>query len=159
MDPEILTDTIIARCSNRYQQVVRVFESFIVTALQVLLILTVTIATVILFALFVSGLRTQVTRIDSLGNLMPVIYKAFSGVLIILLGLELMETLASYFIEYHVKVEVILVVAMIAAGRDIIEIDFAHTPALQLLGYGGLILSLAVGYFVVKKAHALLPPK
>jgi uncharacterized membrane protein (DUF373 family) len=147
------------RLPTRYQQVVRKFVFVAVSALQVLVILTVAIATILLFVLFVNGLRTQVPQIESLANLLTVVQRAFSGILIVLLGLELLETLSTYFSEHHIRVEVILVVAMIAAGRDIIEVDFAHTPGPQLLGYGVLILSLAASYFLVRKAHVRLPPK
>jgi uncharacterized membrane protein (DUF373 family) len=157
MGTEFLDEKISNRLSTRYQQTVRKFEFVAVSALQVLVILTVAIATVLLFVLFINGLRAQVSQIESLANLLPVVQRAFSGILIVLLGLELLETLSTYFSEHHIRVEVILVVAMIAAGRNIIEIDFAHTPGTQLIGYGTLILSLAVSYFLVKKAHAHLP--
>jgi uncharacterized membrane protein (DUF373 family) len=159
MGSESLGEKINDRLSTRYQQIVRKFEFVAVSALQVLLILTVAIATVLLFVLFVNGIRIQVPQIESLANLLPVVQRAFSGIMIVLLGLELLETLRTYFNEHHIRVEVILVVAMIAAGRDIIEVDFAHTPGPQLLGYGVLILCLAASYFLVKKAHAQLPPE
>jgi uncharacterized membrane protein (DUF373 family) len=157
MGAEFLDEKISNGLSTRYQQTVRKFEFVAVSALQVLVILTVAIATILLFILFINGLRAQVSQIESLANLLLVVQRAFSGILIVLLGLELLETLSTYFSEHHIRVEVILVVAMIAAGRSIIEVDFAHTPGPQLIGYGTLILSLAVSYFLVKKAHAHLP--
>jgi uncharacterized membrane protein (DUF373 family) len=157
MSAESLDEKTSDRFSPRFQEVLSKFEFVTVNALQVLLVLTVAIATVLLFVLFADGLRTQVPHIESLANLLPVVQRAFSGILMVLLGLELLETLRTYFSEHHIKVEVILVVAMIAAGRDIIEFDFAHTPGPQLLGYGVLILSLAVSYFVVRKANTDSP--
>lgn len=121
-----------------------------------LVIVTVAIGKALRFVLFINGLRAQVPQIESLANSLHVVQRAFSGILIGLLGLELLETFSTRFSESHIRVEVILVVAMIAAGWNIIEIDFAHTPGPQLIGYGTLILSLAVSYFLVKKAHAHL---
>jgi uncharacterized membrane protein (DUF373 family) len=148
---------VVRESLNRYERITRKFEFVAVTALQTLIMLSVAVGTVALFALFIGALRSQVPQIGSLANLQPLLQRSFSGVLMVLLGLELLETLRTYFDEHHIRVEVILVVAMIAAGRAIIEIDFAHSPGMQLLGYGALMASLAVSYFLVKKAHAHLP--
>jgi len=53
----------------------------------------------------------------------------------------------------HVKLEVILVVAIIAVGRHLIQIDFEHTPGTVLLGISGVMLVLTLGYFIIKKAQ------
>jgi uncharacterized membrane protein (DUF373 family) len=76
-------------------------------------------------------------------------------VLIVLLGLELAETMKSYFASHQIRVEVILIVAIVAVGRHMIQLDFDHAPATEVLGLSALILSLTVGYFLVKKAQAL----
>lgn len=142
--------------SGIYPEIARKFEFVVVTSLQVLIIVAVTVATALLFVLFVGGLRTQLTRIESVAGLQSVLQQTFSGVLIVLLGLELLETLKTYFSEHHIRIEVILVVAIIAIGRHIIQVDFEHTPGLQLLGLGALVLCLTLGYSLVKKANAQL---
>jgi uncharacterized membrane protein (DUF373 family) len=73
-------------------------------------------------------------------------------------GAGTIGNLGTYFNEHHIRIEVVLVVAMISIGRHIIQFDFEHSPALQLFGLGALMLSFALGYFFVKKAHANLPP-
>jgi len=70
-------------------------------------------------------------------------------VLLLMLGLELLETLKTYFKHYHIRTEVILVVAMIAVGRHIIQFDFEHTSGSVLAGMAGLILALAMSYYLV----------
>jgi uncharacterized membrane protein (DUF373 family) len=142
----------------RYQRVVRKVEFAVVTALEVFIMLMVTIATVVLFVLFTSGLRTQLQQMESSTHLQSVLQAGFGGVLTVLLGLELLETLRTYFNEHHIRIEVVLVVAMISIGRHIIQFDFEHSPAVQVFGLGALMLSFALGYFLVKKAHANLPP-
>jgi uncharacterized membrane protein (DUF373 family) len=79
--------------------------------------------------------------------------QSFAGVLIVVLGLELLETLKTYFAEHHVRLEVILVVAIIAVGRHVIQIDFEHTPGTVLLGLSSVILALTVGYFLIKRTQ------
>jgi uncharacterized membrane protein (DUF373 family) len=138
---------------TRYQRFVRGFELVTVTALEVLLMLTVAAATLILIAILLNGLSTRVLQIASLEALQPELEDTFSGVLMVLLGLELLETLKTYFSEHHVRIEVILVVAMIAVGRHLIQIKFESVPALTLIGLGVLIVALSVGYFLVVRAH------
>jgi uncharacterized membrane protein (DUF373 family) len=84
--------------------------------------------------------------------------QSFAGVLTVVLGLELLETLNTYFTEHHVRLEVILVVAIIAIGRHVIQIDFEHTAGTVLLGIAGVILALTLGYFLVKKAQVAVAP-
>jgi uncharacterized membrane protein (DUF373 family) len=74
----------------------------------------------------------------------------------VLLGLELIETLKTYFAEHYVQIEGILIVAMIAAGRHIVQIDFDHLGGPTLVGAAALIVALAVGYFLVESTHMRL---
>jgi uncharacterized membrane protein (DUF373 family) len=134
-------------------KIIRKIEVVTVRALQVLLILIVVIATIILFVLFLSKLRDQAGHIDSVDMLLPVMQRSFAGILTVVLGLELLETLKAYFAEHHIRLEVILIVAIIAAGRHVLEIDFDHTSGIDLLGFSGIIVSLTLGYFLVKRAH------
>jgi uncharacterized membrane protein (DUF373 family) len=53
---------------------------------------------------------------------------------------------------------VILVVAIIAVGRQVILLDFEHASGTVLLGLSGVILALTLGYFLIKKAQAPIAP-
>jgi uncharacterized membrane protein (DUF373 family) len=134
-------------------------EASVVAAMQVLMMLVVLVATFILYQLLLKNLFTQVARIESVDGLLPTLQQSFAGVLTVVLGLELLETLNTYFTEHHVRLEVIVVVAIIAIGRHVIQIDFEHTPGSVLLGISGVILALTLGYFLVKKAQIAVAPK
>jgi uncharacterized membrane protein (DUF373 family) len=142
----------------RSNDVVGKVEATTVLVLQFLIILTVTLSTVMLFVLFANGIRIHLPDIDSAHSLQDILQTAYSGVLMVLLGLELLTTLRAYFTAHHLQIEVILVVAMIAVGRRIIEVDFAKLSGFELLGLGALVVCLAVSYFLVKKTHAELAP-
>ncbi|HVP00294.1 MAG TPA: phosphate-starvation-inducible PsiE family protein [Bryobacteraceae bacterium] len=143
---------------SKQGEFIRKIEVVTVSALQVLAILLVAVATVILYILFYQGLRTQAAHIESVGGLLFVMQKAFAGILTVVLGLELLETLKAYFAEHHVRLEVILVVAIIAVGRHVLEVDFDHTTGVELLGLSGVILSLSLGYFLVKRTQVAQIP-
>lgn len=136
-------------------RIVYTVEVITILAMQILLIFAVATATIVLFVLFARNLITDASRIESVADLLPTMQQSFAGILIVVLGLELLETLKSYFTEHHVRVEVILVVAIIAIGRHVIQLDFAHTPGSVDLGLAALTVALVVGYFLVKKAQFL----
>jgi uncharacterized membrane protein (DUF373 family) len=137
---------------DRFEPFLRRFDFVVITALEALLVLTIGVGIVILFILLARAVVTH--PYDSVALLQGDLQKSFSGVLMVMLGLELLETLRTYFKTHHVKVEVILIVAIIAAGRHVIEIDVVHAPGTQLLAYGGLMLTLAASYFIVQRTHA-----
>jgi uncharacterized membrane protein (DUF373 family) len=129
------------------------FELITIAAMQILLIFAVATATTVLFVLFARNLIEEATKIETVADLLPAMQQSFAGILIVVLGLELLETLKTYFTRHHVRVEVILVVAIIAIGRHVIKTDFEHTPGIVLLGLAALILALVLGYFLVKKSQ------
>lgn len=135
------------------EKIISTIEVTVVTALELLLIVVVAVATVVLYLLFVRNVLPQVSRVESAEGLLPTMQNSFAGVLVVVLGLELLETLKTYFSEHHIRVEVILVVAIIAVARHLIQVDFEHTPGTVLLGLSAVILALTVGYFITKKAH------
>jgi uncharacterized membrane protein (DUF373 family) len=129
------------------------FEALIIALLQFMLVVVVGVATAHLFTLLVTKLPTSWSEISTAADLHTVMQRAFGGVLIVVLGLELIETLKVYFKEHKVRVEVIMIVSLIAVGRHIIQVDYEHVDGIELLGLGALILSLAGGYFIISKAH------
>jgi uncharacterized membrane protein (DUF373 family) len=131
-------------------------EATVIMAMQVLVMVIVIAASFLLFVLLGKNLFTQAAQIESISTLLPAMQQSFAGVLIVVLGLELLETLKAYFAEHHVRLEVILAVAIIAVARHLLQIDFAHTPGTVLLGIAAVILALTSGYFLIKKTHVEL---
>jgi uncharacterized membrane protein (DUF373 family) len=113
----------------------------------------VAVATAHLFTLLITKLPASWSQIKTAEDLHLVMQRAFGGVLIVVLGLELIETLKVYFREHKVRVEVIMIVSLIAVGRHVIQVDYEHVGAWELMGLGLLIVSLALGYFLVARAH------
>jgi len=128
------------------------FEAVIIAVLQILLIFVVAAGTIQLVIIFLQRLSGAWSGIDTADDLHAVMQRAFGGVLVVVLGLELIETLKVYFHEHQVRVEVIMIVGMIAVGRHIIQVDYEHIEAGHLAGLGVLLVSLAFGYFIVGKA-------
>ncbi|HWP16018.1 MAG TPA: phosphate-starvation-inducible PsiE family protein, partial [Xanthobacteraceae bacterium] len=81
-----------------------------------------------------------------------ILQNAFGGILVVFVGLELLETMRAYFADHHVRVEVIIFVAIIATGRHIIGLDVHHTEPMTFIGLSTLMLALSGSYFLMKKA-------
>ena len=130
----------------------RRFETFIVCLLLLLLMLTVLIATLEFFYLFWSLVGDRVREMDSVDLFRSGMHKVFAGFLVLLLGIELMETVRMYLTEHVIHVEIVFLVAMIAVGRHVIELDYAQGEAMTLFGVAALVLTLSAGYFLLKRA-------
>jgi uncharacterized membrane protein (DUF373 family) len=78
--------------------------------------------------------------------------KIFGFFMMILIGLELIETIKVYLKEEMVHVEVILLVAIIAIARKVIVLDVNTVAPLSLIGIAAIVIALSAGYFALKKA-------
>jgi uncharacterized membrane protein (DUF373 family) len=98
------------------------------------------------------------TRLGEVGNaleLQEVMQRGFGAVLVVLLGLELLETIRQYTAEHRVRVEVVFFVGLIAVGRHVIQIDYLNASIGELLGTAAIVLALATGYFLVRRGSGL----
>ena len=134
-------------------KIIKKFEVVAVMAVELLLLVAVALSILVLFVLFIHGIRTKMGAIHTVVQMQEDLQRIFAGVLLVLLGLELIETLQNYFAERHVRVEVILIVAMIAIGRHIVQLDIVSVSGSTLLGVAALILALAVSYFLVERTR------
>ena len=135
------------------------FEALIVALLQLLLVVAVAVGTIQLFIIFIERLPEVWAGISTARDLHNAMQHAFGGVLVVVLGLELIETLKVYFHEHQVRVEVIMTVGLIAVGRHVIQVDYEHVETSQLIGLGALIVALALGYFLVGRSSRPSAPK
>ncbi len=76
----------------------------------------------------------------------------FGLFLLVLIGIELFETMEIYIKENVVHVEVVLTVALIAIARKVIILDLKKVGTPTLLGIAAVILALSVGYYLIVKA-------
>jgi uncharacterized membrane protein (DUF373 family) len=133
------------------ERLMRLCERGILYAAQVLLVLVIVAALLQLWYLFGVAILEHVSDIDTVPLLTQAVQRAFAGILLIVLGLELLETLRVYFAHHRVRLEIILVVAMIAVSRHVIVLDFEHLSGASIAGIAALVLALAGGYFLVKR--------
>ena len=78
--------------------------------------------------------------------------QVFGFFLMVLIGLELLETIRAYLEENRVHAEVVFLVALVAVSRKVIILDYKDMTSGMLYGMSGLIIALGIGYFLVRKA-------
>ena len=134
------------------------FERLVILLLQLLLLFVLAIAIAEMFFMVYEAIVHRLTDgsgpvdIDSVPDLQRALQRAFAGILLIILGLELLDTLRTYFTEHRLRLEIILIIATIAIGRHIIVLDFEHVTGMTMVGIGALTLAITVGYYLVKRA-------
>lgn len=146
----------------RMQRASTRFEAAVILVLQLFMMIVIATALFELFKILYSAFSTHLLHlrdggpdaIRNVGDLQRVLQRAFGGVLLVLLGLELLDTLRNYFTEHRLRLEIILVVAIIAVGRHIILLDFEHLDGWTLGGIALLVLALTGGYFLIRKMDA-----
>ena len=129
---------------------VKRFERLIIGALIVLMGVVVLLSTVELGWLIIKDILTPPVILLEIDELLDV----FGFFLLVLIGLELLETIRSYLAEHVVHAEVVVEVALIAITRKVIILNVKDLPSLTLVGVASIILALTAAYFVLKRWHA-----
>lgn len=132
------------------------FERFIVTVVLALMVLAIFLATVHLVVLMGQDILFQEPRfLVGVNELLDL----FGLFLIIILGLELMETIRAYLQEDSIHVEVVLLVAIIALARKVIILETKQLAWPDVLSLSALMLSLSASYWLVKNGRMIASPK
>ena len=140
-------------------KIVKLFEHALVVVLVVVMLLTVSYATYIL----IDGMITRLVTVDFRAvirddpDLLQVsLYRMFGNVLTILLGMELIHTVKIYFEENIVKIELIMVISIIALARHLIQLDYHDAEPLLLVGMAALMLVFIGGYLMMLRGQFML---
>ena len=76
----------------------------------------------------------------------------FGFFFLILIGVELIETIKVYLIEDTIRVEVVLLVAIMALARKVVLVDFNRDSAGSLLALAAVMVAITGGYFLIKRS-------
>ena len=77
----------------------------------------------------------------------------FGYFLLVLIGVELIETLKAYLKKDVIHIRVVLEVALIAMARKVIVEEPNTVPSLTLFGIAALILALGIAFHVERQAR------
>jgi uncharacterized membrane protein (DUF373 family) len=119
-------------------------QTLIVCALMVLLVLVVMLSTAHLAVLIAEEIWKPPRFLIPVQGLLEV----FGYFLLVLIGVELLETLKGYLKRNVVHARVVLEVALIAVARKVVITELGAVSALTLFGVAALILTLGVAYYL-----------
>ncbi len=82
--------------------------------------------------------------------------------LLVLIGVELLDTIKAYFRENAIHVEIVVLLAIIAVARKVILLDPTGMSGIEygieMIGIGVIVVGLAGGYYLIKKAGITIGP-
>jgi len=144
---------------HQQRDYVKTFERLITTVLIVMMALVVVLAIVDLAWVLIKDIISPPLVLLDVDELLDV----FGVFLLVLIGIELLETLRAYVRERVIRAEVIILVATIALARKIITLDVKAVPSVSLLGMAAIIVALGVSYYLIRRTHtpvaATQPPE
>ena len=135
------------------EKLLKRFEHSVVIGLLGMMALVVFLATVELGVIIIQRMLSGQPKLLLLD--ISDLLEIFGFFMMILIGLELIETIKIYLVEESIHVEVICLVAIVAIARKVIILDLYELDALTLVGIAAIILALSVGYFFLKKGMTL----
>ncbi len=136
---------------------IKKFEHIVIASLMVMMGIVVFLATVELGWVLIKDIIGPPILILEIEQLLEL----FGLFLLVLIGVELFETIQTYYFERVIRLEVVVTVAIIAVSRKVIILDYKTLSSFTFLDVGGVILALAIAYYLIKKAgqsHSA-PPK
>lgn len=125
------------------------FERIVTLVLAVMMAVVVVLAVLELGWIIVKDVLSPPVVFLEIDELLEI----FGAFFLVLIGIELLETIKAYSKEGVVRVEVVILVALIALSRKVIVFDSKAEGAVgSLLGIAGAIIALALAYAVLKRS-------
>ncbi|MBN1883348.1 MAG: phosphate-starvation-inducible PsiE family protein [Deltaproteobacteria bacterium] len=125
------------------------FENTVILVLMVLMTAVLLLATADLVYLIITDIITPPRFLLEIREILEI----FGLFLLVLVGLELLETIKVYLSEHVIRLYVVFEIALITVVRDVIILDSKKLSGVSLLGIGVLIITLSVGYYLIHITH------
>jgi len=130
---------------------IRKFEKIMYIALIILLggVILFSIAELV-WILYEGLLLTTAYRLDN-----HELLEVFGFFLLVVIGIELLDTLKAYLRENVIHVEIVILVAVIAIARKVIILDPEFADGLLMTGMGIIVIGLGIAYYLIKRANTI----
>lgn len=125
----------------------RMFEHTIIRSLIVMMALIILISTIELGYLLIKDFISPPVFFLEIDQLLEL----FGFFLLILIGIELLETIKAYLHDQVIHSEIVLEVALIAIARKVIILDFKEYDSVVILGIAALIITIAAAYYILRR--------
>ena len=139
-------------------EIVNKFEKIIYAALMIML-MAVLVAAIIDLAHIIFKSIFEISPWLLEAHEMILVLGAF---LLVLIGVELLDTIKAYFKENAIHVEIVVLLAIIAVARKVILLDPTNMTGFEygfeMMGIGVIVVGLSAGYYLIKKAGFTVGP-
>jgi len=129
-------------------KILKTFEAIIVVTLLGLMMVAVFISTIRLAVILFQQIMEPPVLLLNLEEMIEV----FGFFMMVLIGLELLESIKAYLQQSRVHAEVVFLVAIVAVARKVIILDYKNIEWESLFGMAALIIALGAGYYLVRRA-------
>lgn len=133
-------------------------EKGIYAALMVMLVVVLITAMADLAVLLFAALLTTSPILMESHEMINVL----GAFLLVLIGVELLDTIKAYFRENTIHVEIVILLAVIAVARKVILMDPSNMNGFEygfeMMSIGVIIVGLTAGYYLIKKAGITVGP-
>jgi len=126
---------------------IKKFEHYILDALILMLAFVILVSTIELGWIIIRDMLRPPRFFLEIADLKEI----FGFFLMVLIGIELLETMKAYVLEKVVHVQIILEVALIAIARKVIILDFEKYNGLTIIGTAALIIASAAAFYAVNR--------
>jgi len=129
-------------------KILKTFEKLIVLSLLGLMMFVVFVSAIELVIILWRELMKPPFFLLDLEEMQEV----FGFFLMVLIGLELLESIKAYLEENRVHAEIVFLVAIVAVSRKIIILDYKEISSDMLFGMSAIIVALGIGYYLVRRS-------
>ena len=130
---------------------IKIFEQVVIIFLMTLMSILIVLATLDLGRKLIAEIISAPAFIPDINNLLDI----FGYFLLILIGVELLETIKAYLIEHVVHVEIVIEVALIAIARKLIILDIKELNSDKLFAVAALVGMVALAFYLEKLGRAV----
>jgi uncharacterized membrane protein (DUF373 family) len=123
------------------------FEKAITVTLVAMMAVVVLLATIELGWIILQDIITPPVFLLEIDELLDI----FGLFLLVLIGVELLETIKAYLKDNVVHFEVVLTVAMIAIARKVITLNVKELSSMTLVGIAAIIVALAAAKYFFRR--------
>lgn len=129
----------------------KLFERVVVLTLLGLMMIAILFSTIELAVVLVRELIRPPIGLLASGRILEV----FGFFLMVLIGVELLESIKSYIEDGRVHAEVVVLVAIVAMARKAVILDHNTASPEILFGMGAAVLAFGIVYFLLRRANLL----
>lgn len=81
------------------------------------------------------------------------VLKFIGNFLLIVVCIELMDTMLAYAKKQEIHVEIVILVALTAVARELIVFDYETVDAAVLAGIGAAVIALSASFFLIRRSR------